>query len=330
MNDYRDHERENIKDILQRMPEFKSHACELLQLFDRGWEKIQRHGDLQRWQTGFYALPQVTPSSIDFNTDRVRIGRASDTEQSQASITSSLQAMHPWRKGPFDIFGVHIDTEWRSDWKWQRVQPHLSPLQGRNILDVGCGSGYHIWRMLGEGASFVLGIDPTPLFSMHFATVKQYQPHAPAYLLPVGIDDMPERMHNFDTVFSMGILYHRRSPLDHLSQLKDLLRQGGELVLETLIVDGDENTCLIPKGRYAKMRNVWFIPSIAMLAVWLKRCGFKNIRCVDVAVTSTDEQRSTDWMQFESLSNFLNPDDASQTIEAYPAPKRAVFIAESI
>ncbi|MDQ6953416.1 MAG: tRNA 5-methoxyuridine(34)/uridine 5-oxyacetic acid(34) synthase CmoB [Mariprofundaceae bacterium] len=330
MKDYRDHERERLRDSLQIHPTFKPFQAELLQLFDRGWEKILRHGDLQRWQTGFHALPQETPSCIDLNDDCIRIGQACDTQQSQSNIETSLKAMHPWRKGPFDIFGVHIDTEWRSDWKWRRVHPHLAPLKNRTILDVGCGSGYHIWRMLGEKASLILGIDPTPLFSMHFATVKQYQPHAPAYLLPVGIDDMPERMHNLDTVFSMGILYHRKSPLDHLSQLKDLLRQGGELVLETLIVDGDENTCLIPKGRYAKMRNVWFIPSIAMLAVWLKRCGFKNIRCVDVAITSIDEQRSTDWMQFESLSDFINPDDASQTIEGYPAPKRAVFIAESV
>jgi len=330
MKDYRDHERENLKDTLQALPKFQDDACELLQLFDRGWGKILRHGDLQRWQAGFHALPQETPSCIDLNVDCVRIGQASDTQQSQADIEAALKAMHPWRKGPFDVFGVHIDAEWRSDWKWQRVLPHLSGLQDRTILDVGCGSGYHMWRMLGEGAQCVLGIDPTPLFSMHFATVKQYQTHANAYLLPVGIDDMPERMHSFDTVFSMGILYHRKSPLDHLTQLKDLLRQGGELVLETLIVDGDKNTCLMPNGRYAKMRNVWFIPSIAMMEIWLKRSGFRHIRCVNVAVTSTDEQRSTDWMQFESLSDFLNPNDASQTLEGYPAPKRAVFIAERI
>jgi len=330
MKDYSRQERDKLFVSLQIDPKFSHHQAALLQLFNQGWEKILKHGDLQRWQAGFHALPQETASSIDLNLDRVRIGQANDTQQAQDNIETALKAMHPWRKGPFNIFGVHIDTEWHSDWKWQRVSPYLTPLQGRTILDVGCGSGYHMWRMLGEGAQCVLGIDPTPLFSMHFATVKQYQADVPVYLLPVGIDDMPERMQSFDTVFSMGILYHRKSPLDHLTQLKNLLHKGGELVLETLIVDGDENTCLMPNGRYAKMRNVWFIPSIAMMEIWLKRSGFKNIRCVDVAVTSTDEQRSTDWMQFESLSDFINPNDASQTIEGYPAPKRAVFIAESI
>ncbi|MDQ6995109.1 MAG: tRNA 5-methoxyuridine(34)/uridine 5-oxyacetic acid(34) synthase CmoB [Mariprofundaceae bacterium] len=329
MNDYRDQERARLKNHLQVVTALKPYQDELLHLFDRGWEKIQRHGDVQRWQTGFHALPHITPSSIDLNADAVRIGAASDTEQSQTSIRQALQAMHPWRKGPFDIFGVHIDTEWRSDWKWQRVQAHLSPLQGRNILDVGCGSGYHMWRMLGENANFVLGIDPTPLFSMHFATLKHYQTDAAAYLLPVGIDDMPERMHRFDSVFSMGILYHRKSPIEHLNQLKDLLRSGGELVLETLVIDGDAHSCLTPQGRYAKMCNVWFIPSVKMVEIWLQRCGFKHIRCVDVAWTSLDEQRSTDWMKFESLPDFLDPNDIRKTIEAYPAPKRAVLIAEA-
>jgi len=329
MKHYRDGERASLKTLLQALPEFQAYEAELLPLFDQGWEKILRHGDLPRWQAGFHALPQDMPSSMDLNADCIRIGQAEDTQQSHLDIEASLQAMHPWRKGPFEVFGVHIDTEWRSDWKWQRVLPHLSSLQGRTILDVGCGSGYHMWRMLGEHAKCVLGIDPTPLFSMHFATVKQYQSDAPVYLLPTGIDDMPEGMHSFDTVFSMGILYHRKSPLEHLTQLKNLLRSGGELVLETLVVDGNQNTCLVPQGRYAKMRNVWFIPSLGMMEIWLQRCGFKHIRCVDVAMTSMDEQRSTDWMRFESLPDFLNPKDASQTIEGYPAPKRAVFIAES-
>jgi len=173
----------------------------------------------------------------------------------------------------------------------------------------------------------VIGIDPTPLFSLHFATVKRYIPDANAFIIPVGIDDMPAEMGCFDSVFSMGILYHRRSPLDHLIQLKELLRSEGELVLETLVVEGDEHACLIPDGRYAKMRNVFFIPSVKMLEIWLKRCGFNNIHCVDVNTTSLEEQRATEWMTFESLPDFLDPNDRSKTIEGYSAPIRATIIA---
>jgi len=329
MKAYRDAEKTRLVAALEQS-DLCAYCHEILELFTRGWDKVFKHGDLPRWASGFHALPNIMPSSVDLQTDTVRIGQVSDATCNQSCIEEALQAMHPWRKGPFDIFGVHIHTEWRSDWKWKRLQKHISPLKDRTVLDVGCGSGYHMWRMLGDGADMVLGIDPTPLFSMHFATVKRYVPDAKAHLLPVGIDDMPKDMHLFDSVFSMGILYHRKSPLEHLEQLKNLLCQGGEVILETLVVEGDVNTCLVPQGRYAKMRNVWFIPSVEMLTLWMGRCGFKHIRCVDVSVTSMEEQRATDWMRFESLDSFLDESDKAKTIEGYPAPKRAIMIAESV
>ena len=329
MKDYRDAERACLEAALITS-NLQDDVSEYLTLFDQGWKKILKHGDLARWKDGFDALPNVVPSSINFAADTVAIGSENDTSHSVEEIETSLKAMHPWRKGPFDVFGVHIDTEWRSDWKWQRVQKHIAPLKGRTVLDVGCGSGYHMWRMLGEDADLVVGIDPTPLFSMHFATIKRYKAELNVFLLPVGIDDIPQDTGVFDSLFSMGILYHRKSPLDHLSQLKGLLRKGGELVLETLVIEGDEQACLIPKGRYAKMRNVWFIPSVKMLELWLSRCGFKNIRCVDIDTTSVAEQRSTDWMKFESLPDFLDADDSSKTIEGYAAPMRAVILAEVV
>jgi len=327
VKEYRDAERLRLQASLQTS-ELERDAVQYLDLFDAGWQKILKHGDLERWKSGFHGLPDTRTASIKFD-DTVSVC-AEDVSDSAESIEAALKKMHPWRKGPFDVFGVHIDTEWRSDWKWQRVQKHIAPLKGRTVLDVGCGSGYHMWRMLGQEAALVIGVDPTPLFSMHFATIKRYTPESHAFLLPVGIDDIPQHTGVFDSVFSMGILYHRKSPLDHLAQLKGLLRKGGELVLETLVVEGDETTCLVPKGRYAKMRNVWFIPSVKMLELWLSRCGFKNIRCVDIDITSVDEQRSTDWMQFESLANFLDATDCARTIEGYPSPMRAVLVAEAI
>jgi len=307
-------------------------AEKLLELYHQGWQKIFAHGDIKRWSSGFEALPNQ-PATVTYG-NTVKVVAQEVDEQAQANleqteIEQALGVMLPWRKGPFEVFNVHIDTEWRSDFKWQRVAPHISSLKGRKVLDIGCGSGYHLWRMLEEGAALALGIDTSPLFAFHFATIKRYAPHAQAFYLPTGIDEMPDDMHGFDTVFSMGILYHRKNPLAHLMRIKSLLNLGGEMVLETLVVDGDVNTCLMPTGRYAKMRNVWFIPSVDMLTLWLKRLGFKDIRCVDINQTTTDEQRVTDWMRFESLSDYLDPDDSNKTIEGYPAPKRAVMVAHT-
>ena len=299
----------------------------LLNSFDEAWGAVLQHGDFKRWHQAFKILSTLTPSCINLNTDCLKIGCATDAIEQQA-IKEALLLLHPWRKGPFSLFGIDIDTEWRSDMKWRRIYPHLSPLKNRRVLDVGCGSGYHLWRMAAEHASLCIGIDLVPLFATQFAAIKQHLPHIPAYFFPIGIDDMPEDMHCFDSVFSMGVLYHRRSPMDHLRQLYALLSSGGELILETLIVEGDEQTCLLPSGRYAKMRNTWFIPSVAMLMIWLARTGFKNIRCVDISLTSGQEQRATEWMHFESLRDFLDPNDPTKTIEGYPAPRRATLIAE--
>ena len=286
------------------------------------------HGDFQKWQTALQQLPAVTPSSIDLDCAAVRVGQAADLNAAQvADLERSLRQLHPWRKGPFDIFGMHIDTEWRSDWKWDRLKGHITPLTDCAVLDIGCGSGYHCWRMRGEGARFVLGVDPTLLFIMQFAALQNYIHDPDVHVLPLGMEDLPPRMGCFDTVFSMGLLYHRREPQQHLLELKDCLREGGELVLETLVIDEGHGELLVPDGRYAQMRNVWAIPSVPTLLTWLQQSGYRAVRCVDVTVTSTEEQRRTDWMQFQSLSDYLDPADPTKTVEGYPAPTRAVCIA---
>lgn len=288
-----------------------------------------RWGDLPEWQAVLKQLPAITPSSVEL-IEKVAIGAADDCdEQTREQLSAVLKGLHPWRKGPFDLFGIHIDTEWRSDWKWDRVLPHLSPLHGRTILDVGCGNGYHCLRMVGEGARRVVGIDPSPRFVHQFYALKHYIGDVPADVLPLGIEHVPANLRAFDTVFSMGVFYHRRSPMDHLRELKDCLRQGGELVLETLVVEGPEGYVLVPEGRYAKMPNVWYLPSSATMLSWLRKCGFKNPRVVDECKTTLEEQRATEWMTFESLPDFLDPNDENKTVEGHPAPVRAVFIAEA-
>ena len=305
----------NLSDWLETLP---------LQL--KEWE-TQTHGDYAKWSKIVDFLPDLHADEIDLKS-AVKSDRTSPLSESEKQrIIHHLKQLMPWRKGPYHLFGIHVDCEWRSDFKWERVLPHLSPLQGRTILDVGCGSGYHMWRMVGEGAKMVVGIDPTELFLCQFEAVRKLLNNdRRANLIPLGIEQM-QPLAAFDTVFSMGVLYHRKSPLDHLSQLKNQLVKGGELVLETLVVDGDVNTVLVPADRYAKMKNVYFIPSVAALINWLEKVGFTNVRCVDVATTTLEEQRKTDWLENESLIDFLDPNDHSKTIEGYQAPKRAVILA---
>ena len=291
---------------------------------------LTRHGNLEQWQTVIECLPKLATTHRLLDADAVQIGLSDDlSEAAGMQLEHQLKALHPWRKGPYNLFGINIDTEWRSDWKWNRLKNHISPLNHRMVLDVGCGNGYHCWRMLGAGAKMVIGIDPLLLNVMQFQLVRKLHGEAPLYVLPLGIEELPYGLNAFDTVFSMGVLYHRRSPIDHLLELRDCLQPGGELVLETLVIDGRLGEVLLPEGRYARMRNVWFLPSCETLISWLKRCGFKNIRLVDVTTTSTEEQRSTEWMQFNSLKDFLSAENPQLTCEGLPAPKRAIIIANN-
>jgi tRNA (mo5U34)-methyltransferase len=291
---------------------------------------VERHGDLPRWSAALARLPEIGDCTANLNASRVTISTGSPLETpTVTALEEALRALHPWRKGPFQLFDLHIDTEWRSDWKWDRLAPFLDPLAGRRVLDVGCGNGYHCWRMRGAGAAEIIGIDPTPLFVAQFQAIQRYVRDPQVCVLPVGVEGLPPKLGAFDTVFSMGVLYHRRSPIRHLQVLRDALRAGGQLVLETLVIEGDAQRCLVPEGRYARMGNVWFIPSSAMILAWLKKMGWRNPRVVDECVTTTEEQRSTDWMTFHSLANFLDPGDSSRTIEGYPAPRRAILLAEA-
>ena len=237
--------------------------------------------------------------------------------------------LHPWRKGPLQLAGMKIDSEWRSDWKWDRVAPHVE-LEGCRILDIGSGNGYFGLRMLGAGARLVIGIDPTLLYFMQWMACRHFSGDIPNYVLPLGVEDLPDGPAGVDVVFSMGVLYHRKDPEHHLARLNSLLaKRGSTLVLETLVLPmGSGDSVLNPRERYARMRNVWAIPGIGRLEKWVRSAGFRTVEVVDVTATGTREQRSTDWMRFESLDKALDPKDASKTVEGYPAPVRALVIAE--
>ena len=128
----------------------------------------------------------------------------------------------------------------------------------------------------------------------------------------------------------MGVLYHRRNPARHLELLRRMLKPGGTLVLETLVLPDDRlGPVLIPESRYARMRNVWSIPTALELQRWVSHAGFGGVKLLDVTITTVEEQRTTEWMTFESLAQALDPQDAGRTQEGYPAPTRALLLARN-
>lgn len=275
-------------------------------------------------------LPGTHPSRLALDQDWVTIGTPSDlSAEQQTRLREVLTGLKPWRKGPFDLFGIRIESEWNSGLKWRRVVPHILPLDGRRVLDVGCSNGYYMLRMTSQSPRLLLGIEPYAAYYYQFLALQHYFSPPHLYGLPLRLEDLTGIHGWFDTLFCMGILYHRKSPLDTLTQLRTLMAPEGQLILETLIIEGAGDVSLCPRERYACMRNVYFIPTVDCLFNWLERCGFAKIRCVDITVTSADEQRKTDWIDSDSLESFLNPRDARLTLEGYPAPVRAVVIARA-
>lgn len=268
------------------------------------------HGDFAAWRHVLEYLQTCDPGQRD-------------------DICAALLSLAPWRKGPFTVAGITIDSEWRSDLKWARLQQHIAPLTGRKVLDIGCGNGYYAMQMRAAGADIVIGVDPTLLYVMQFLAVRLLQPVDNVFVLPLRGEELPQNDRLFDTCFSMGVLYHQRSPLDHLRLVKGMLRPAGQLVLETIVLPGDQACAFTPPDRYARMRNVWLLPTIPELTTWLRRSGFADIDVVDQSITTVDEQRTTEWMPFESLAAALDPADPARTVEGLPAPRRAIVLANA-
>jgi len=285
------------------------------------------NGNIPKWSQAIDIIDSLPKGKLSLKQPYININHDSiDSE----SLLNALHKLTPWRKGPFKINDLTLESEWDGDMKWQRITKHIKPLINKRVLDVGAGNGYFTLRMAMKGAKRALGIEPFLLFNYQFRAIKSMiESPLNALLLPIRLEDIP-KIAIFDTVFSMGVLYHQRDHMAHLSQLREMMAPDAELVLETLVVESPDDFILVPKGRYANMRNVYSIPSIKTLKSWLKDVNFNNIRVVDVSKTTTAEQRKTPWIgeNAASLEDFLDPLDGSLTIEGYPAPTRAIVICE--
>lgn len=278
-------------------------------------------------------LPSATdfdhPLFVDLDSNHVTIGTRSDVTDEQFSVLiEAIRGLHPWRKGPFRLFGFEIDAEWRSNLKWDRIRPALGELCGRKILDVGCGNGYYMFRAAAHDPELVLGLDPSVAFFYTFELIQRFLQLKNLQYERLGHEHLYVFDGAFDVAICMGVLYHYRSPIEILRNLRQTIRVGGFAVIESQTIPGEGSLALFPEDRYAKARNVFFIPTTDCLINWIKRAGFKNVELVAHTRATSDEQRKTQLMTFESLSDFLDPENQNLTVEGYPAPYRTVVRAE--
>ena len=287
-----------------------------------------KNGNIPKWSVAIEELKTIPKTKIELNEPYISIGQNGNNTK---IIETALKRLLPWRKGPFIFDNLKLESEWQGGLKWQRLQNHITPLKNRRVLDVGAGNGYFTLRMAIEGASKALGIEPFLLFNYQYAAIKSLSnSKINAMLLPIRLEEMP-KLAIFDSVFSMGVLYHQRDHMQHLSQLMEMMAPDAELILETLVVEGPNGYSLIPDGRYAQMRNVHCLPSIETLKSWLVKANFKNIKVIDINKTTPEEQRKSEWIgdNAASLEDFLDPSDSSLTKEGHPAPTRVIIICQN-
>lgn len=265
-------------------------------------------------------LPEISNIHCDFG-DWVRIESSSVSEEEVQKIRIAAEALKPWRKGPFNLFGIEIDSEWRSHLKYNFIQEHLD-LTDKDVLDVGCNNGYYLFRMLEKSPKKLVGFDPSALYRCQFDFINHFIQSKICFEM-LGIEHIPLYPDKFDVIVCLGVIYHRSDPIMALKSLAKGLKQDGELLIDCLIIEGDEPIALVPDGRYAKMPNAYFIPTLPALENWIKRAGFEVIELIGTMATTTEEQRKTEWVDGESLDHFLDSNDPGKTIEGYPAPLRA-------
>jgi tRNA (mo5U34)-methyltransferase len=314
-------------DYLDLLPAARHDEIRRLCSDKAAWVGQPKKGFL-RYREPYESVRRLRASGCDFSGDVVRIGRAEDiTPADHRSVHDALRAFMPWRKGPFNVFGIDIDAEWRSERKWNRLLPELPALAGKTVADIGCNNGYYMFRMAHHRPRMVLGFEPFVQHYYTFRTLNSFAAQQDLFIDLLGVEHIHLFPECFDVIFLLGILYHRPSPVDTLRDILAALRPGGTLVLESQAIPGDEPVALFPEKTYAKVPGSWFVPTATCLANWLSRTGYRQVKCFCRHPMSSAEQRRTEWMNFESYEDFIDKESSKLTIEGYPAPWRVFFKA---
>tara|TARA_A100001015_G_scaffold321547_1_gene452890 strand:- start:2615 stop:3580 length:966 start_codon:yes stop_codon:yes gene_type:complete len=258
-----------------------------------------------------------------FKTDEIKF----DFNGDEILLSAALKKLIPWRKGPFQFNNLKINAEWDSSLKWKRIESFIDEKRPNKILDVGCSNGYFMWKSLAFQPKSIIGIDPSDLCFFQYQAVLSFVKSSPNLaLLPLRLDDVKSWKNKFDLINCLGVIYHHRDPVTCLRQCYDLLQKNGRLILESIVIPGNDDMALFPKSRYANMRNVYFIPTINCMKNWLIRAGFKQINALDMIQTTSEEQRTTEWTWDVSLEHGLS--ENNKTKEGYPGVFRSIIIAD--
>jgi 2-polyprenyl-3-methyl-5-hydroxy-6-metoxy-1,4-benzoquinol methylase len=100
-------------------------------------------------------------------------------------------------------------------------------LEGKLVLDVGCGMG-RFSDVVSRWGATVVGIDLTSAVDAANANIGA-RPNV--HLAQANVFELPFREKTFDYVFSIGVLHHTPNTKDAFDQLPNLLKPGGRIAI---------------------------------------------------------------------------------------------------
>ena len=301
-----------------------------LEILQNKKQECRTWKNVEPWYLQLQEACKIEKSDLEIDYgDWFSVGKKEDlTNDEYEVIVETAKKLIPWRKGPFKVFGLEIDSEWQSNIKYNLIRPYFN-LKDKIVADIGCNNGYYMFRMLEDCPKRLIGFDPSPLTLHQFEFINHFVKSDIVYEM-LGVEHLEFYNHKFDFIFMLGVLYHRPDPVGTLKSLARGLNSKGEILIDTFMIDGEDEICLTPNKRYSKIPNIYFIPTIPALKNWLERAGFENIEVLATTVTTSEEQRKTEWSFDQSLEDFLDENDKTKTVEGYPAPKRVYVKARKV
>lgn len=181
---------------------------------------------------------------------------------------------HRWWDQDGEFRPLHQINPLRLEWV-----NRISPLQGRAVLDVGCGGGILADAMARKGAS-VLGID------LSTKALRVAQLHAAEVATPgvsyreVAVEVLAgEQPASFDVVTCMEMLEHVPDPSSVVRACAALVKPGGTVYFSTInrnpksflfaIVGAEYLLKLLPKGTHEYVKLI----KPSELASWCREAG---------------------------------------------------------
>ena len=222
-----------------------------------GFKKDKR---IAKWINLLSEMPILQDTNIDLFSGVHVKGNSNNSDEEV--IESLLLQFLPWRKGPFKVNNIIVDSEWRSNLKWDRFLELDLDLKDKNILDVGSGNGYYAFRMLGQGAKAIFCLEPNLMHFSQFLAINHFIKTNKIRMLPERLEILEMKSTFFDIVFSMGLLYHQRDVSAHLNSLRNRMTDIGQLVVETIIAPKEYGDYLKPIGPYAVSYTHLTLPTI--------------------------------------------------------------------